>query len=198
MKLIIAPHLDDEVLGCGGVLGPDSHVFFCGLQEAHVLPAKERLVEAENASKLLGHTYQIHQGTIVNRYDSRDYVDVFEQLINRLKPEKVYIPYGSYNQDHRAIHDAAMIALRPHDKNWFVKKVLVYEELDAAQWYKPGYEVNHFVEIDMDRKLRGYSCHASQVRAHRSRAHLIALATLRGSQIGVPYAEAFIVKRWVE
>ena len=198
LNLVLAPHLDDEVLGCGGILGPTCHVFFCGLQEAHVLPAKERLVEVENASKLLGYTYSVHTKAIVNRYDSRDFIGVFEKVINNTRPERVYIPYPSYNQDHRAIYDAAMIALRPHDRNWFVKKVLVYEELDSMQWYRPDYEVNHFVEINIQRKLRGYDCHDSQVRAHRSHDHLKALAALRGSQIGVSYAEAFIVKRWVE
>ena len=197
-KLIIAPHVDDETVGCGGILGSDCHVFFCGLQKHHVLPASERMVELEHASNFFGFSYRLHPSSEVNRYDARDYVDVFEHLINTVRPERVYLPYGSYNQDHREIYDAAMVALRPHDKNWFVKKVLVYEEMDSIQWYKPDYEVSHFVPIDIERKLTGYRCHASQVRGHRSCEHLRALAVLRGSQIGVPYAEAFITKRWVE
>ena len=198
MRLIIAPHLDDEVLGCGGILDHSCHVFFCGIQENHVLPKKERFTELEHVSKYLGFTYQVHTGSIVNQYKTNCFINLFEETVDRLKPERVYIPYGSYNQDHRAIYDAAMVALRPHDKNHFVKKVLVYEELDAMQWYRPDYEVNHFVEIDIERKLHAYSLHTSQIRAHRSFDHVRALATLRGSQIGVPHAEAFIIKRWVE
>lgn len=196
-RLVIAPHVDDEALGCGGILGSDCHVFFCGLQENHILPAAERKIELEAAAKWFGYSYEIHDGT-VNRYDARNFIGVFEKVINRWMPDRVYIPYPSYNQDHRAIYDAAMIALRPHDENWRVKKVLVYEELDSFQWYRPDYEVNHFVEIDIERKIRGYRYHASQLRGHRTCKHVKSLARLRGSQIGVPFAEAYIVKRWVE
>ena len=111
---------------------------------------------------------------------------------------KLYIPYPSYNQDHREIYDAAMIALRPHDRNFFVKRVLVYEGMGSFQWYQQAYEINAFVKIDVDKKIKGYNLHASQVRGHRSTDHLRALAKLRGSQVGVDYAEGYMIKRWVE
>ena len=58
---------------------------------------------------------------VPNKYDEHDFIDAFQDLINTYTPQTVYIPYTSYNQDHRAIYNAAMVALRPHDKNWFVK-----------------------------------------------------------------------------
>ena len=33
-KLIIAPHIDDEVLGCGGILDKDTLVVHCGVERA--------------------------------------------------------------------------------------------------------------------------------------------------------------------
>ena len=146
-------------------------------------------------------TFNIYHGEAYYRDRSLPYQSNIEEvarIINELQPDKIYIPYTSYNQDHRAIYDAAMIALRPQDKNFFVKKVLIYEGLGAFQWYKPDYEVNHFVPIDIKKKNKGYSFHASQVRGHRSFEHVEALARLRGSQIGVDFAEAYIIKRWVE
>ena len=125
-------------------------------------------------------------------------IDGLQHIMKSYKPDRIYIPYPSYNQDHQAVYDAVMIALRPHDRNFFVKQVLVYEGMGALQWYKTDYEVNHFVEIDIDRKIEGYLLHESQVRGHRSPDHIRALATLRGSQIGVDHAEGYIVKRWVE
>ena len=35
-KLIISPHIDDEVLGCGGILDEDTFVLYCGMDEAHI------------------------------------------------------------------------------------------------------------------------------------------------------------------
>jgi LmbE family N-acetylglucosaminyl deacetylase len=197
-KLVIAPHIDDEVVGCGGILDEDTIVYFCGVDQYHIIPKEERLKELQKVCDFYNYKYNVNEKSVVNKYCATDFIDDFQDTINVFKPEKVYIPYPSYNQDHQQIYNAAMIALRPHDKNFFVKKVLVYEGIGAFQWYKPDYEVNHFVEIDIERKLEGYARHKSQIRGHRSFEHVRALATLRGSQIGVKYAEAYIIKRWVE
>ena len=197
-NLIIAPHLDDEVIGCGGILDESFFVYFCGLQDHHILPATERLKELDTVQNIYGFRSERNPNGVVNEYVGNEFIDPIQNLINERQPKTIYIPYPSYNQDHQQIYNASMIALRPHDKNWFVKRVLVYEELDSIQWYNTQYEVNHFVEIDIERKLEGYKRHASQVRGHRSFQHMKALATLRGSQMNVPYAEAFIIKRWVK
>lgn len=197
-KLVIAPHIDDEVVGCAGILDKDTYVYFCGVDWFHEITQAERLEEAKNVSKYFGYKYGVDTDTTVNNYNKIEFINRFQNVINAQKPDKVYIPYPSYNQDHQAIYDAAMIALRPHDRNFFVKKVLVYEGIGAFQWYQSDYEVNHFVEIELDKKVEGYLLHDSQVRMHRSPEHIRALALLRGSQIGVDYAEAYIVKRWVE
>jgi LmbE family N-acetylglucosaminyl deacetylase len=197
MKLIIAPHIDDEVVGCGGILDNDTYVYFCGVDDFHIISAQDRVHEMIEVSKHFGYTYKLDKGT-VNKYDRRDFIDPLQKFINNYQPEKVFIPYPSYNQDHQEIYEAAMIALRPHDKNFFVKKVLTYEGMGAFQWMNNDYKVNYFVPIDIQRKLDGYALHKSQVRGHRSFEMVKALARLRGSQCGSPFAEAYIIERWVE
>ena len=135
MKLVISPHLDDEVLGCGGILGPGDHVIYCGIDESTikkewVRPRPDtvtRRAEMEEVSAYLGFDHVLLNQP-VNHFTSGPLVDGFELTINTLKPDEVYIPHPSYNQDHKVVYAAAMIALRPHDINHFVKRVLVYEQ----------------------------------------------------------------------
>lgn len=201
MDLVIAPHIDDEVIGCGGAIDrceTAPFVYFCGVDHFHEIPRGARMVEAKAVSEYLGYEYEVNMHSIVNFYKIGDFIDVLQGVINDKKPDKVYIPYPSYNQDHRTIYNASMIALRPHDRNFFVKKVLVYEGLGAFQWMNNDYKPNHFVPIDVNVKIEAYKLHASQVREFRSFDHVRSLAKLRGSQMGVPYAEAFMIERWVE
>ena len=32
-KIIIAPHIDDDVLGCGGIMDKNTHVIYCGMDK---------------------------------------------------------------------------------------------------------------------------------------------------------------------
>ncbi len=201
MNLIISPHIDDEVIGCGGMIDKceeESYVHFCGVEDFHEIPKHERILEADKVADFLGYEFELNGCAIVNGYQVVDMIDIFQEVINRKKPDKIFIPYASYNQDHQAVYHAAMIALRPHDRNFFVKKVLTYEGIGAFQWMNNDYKVNHFVPINVDTKILAYGLHRSQVREFRSSDHVRSLAKLRGSQIGVPYAEAFIIERWVE
>ena len=197
MNLIFAPHIDDDVIGCGGILDSSCFVLFCGVQDFHIVSRENRLEELRNVSKFFGFDYQVIDKDEVNHYDMHSYISVFEDVINRVRPDKVYVPFKSYNQDHQQIHDAAMVALRPHDRNFFVNKVLIYEEPDCF-WGDNKYCVNHFVKIDIERKIKGNSLYESQVRGHRSPEHLRSLASLRGMQSNFDYAEAFIIYRWID
>ena len=160
MKLIIAPHADDEVLGCGGLLakeGSDFFVYFVGVDKFHVVSQEERLEEVRKVSELLGFKWDYNPNNKVNNYKVEDLIGVFEGIINKLKPEMVFIPMKpSYNQDHRAVFEAAFTALRPHDKNFFVKKVLVFEQPDSVIWNKDMMNTNYFVEIDINKKIEAY------------------------------------------
>ena len=137
----------------------------------------------------------------VNYYILQDLIGIFEKKINELKPLEIYIPHPSYNQDHRAVYEAVMISLRPHDINFFVKKVLVYEQPHVFLWsdtYKDNFKPNYFVPIDVDRKVKAYELMKSQVRDFRSSEDIRALSQLRGTQSGCDYAESFQIIRWVD
>ena len=201
-KLIIAPHADDDVLGCGGILDETCHIIYCGLDESGILdrPSKDsRMEEIYSVQDITNHTFDILDN-LVNRYSKYELIGQIEKIINSDKPDEVYVCHPSYNQDHRAVYDATMVALRPHDKNHFVKRVLLYEQPQVYFWNTTGREfnANYFVKIDIEKKIKVYETMKSQVRSFRSPEHLKANAKLRGGQSNCEYAEAFEIIRWAE
>lgn len=204
-KLVIAPHIDDELLGCGGILNKDFHVVYCGFNESHIpdRPSiQHRLKEADAVSKFLGFSYECLSNKI-NHYQVQDLIESFEKIINKYKPSEIYIPYPSYNQDHNNVYNAALIALRPHDKNHFVNTVLVYEQPQVMLWdythdINSSFKPNYFISIDIERKIEAYSLMASQVRSFRSPEVLRSMSMIRGHQSNCSHAEAFQTLRVVK
>jgi len=204
-KMVIAPHIDDDVLGCGGVIDSETFVLYCGMDETHInnRPSSlARIKEAEEVSKFLGNKFEILDNK-VNHYKLQNLLSSFEKYIRDKKPEQIYIPHPSYNQDHRVVYDAILTALRPHDINHFVKRVFIYEQPHVMFWdYTNSIEStikpNYFVPIDIDRKITAYELMATQVRSFRSPESLRAMAFLRGQQSNTQYAEAFQIIRWVD
>lgn len=203
--LVIAPHIDDEVLGCGGILDARFHVHYCGVEEFRIIDRASRLAEAKACSDFLGFTYSVDLANTVNSYDVSQLIGPFEELLHEVRPTTVFLPYPSYNQDHRAVADAMLTALRHHDVNPFVRNVLLYEDIQVTSWpyredliHGVAVQPNCFAPIDIQRKIEAYRLHASQVRAMRSPELLTTLAKWRGFQSGYDYAEGFYAVRLSE
>jgi LmbE family N-acetylglucosaminyl deacetylase len=204
-RLVIAPHLDDDVLGCGGILNKSFHVYFCGIDESLIAPDKDHRIpmegkeeELREVSEFLGFSYEVNYKSKENYFKIQEFITWIEEVINKVKPEIIFIPHPGYNQDHQVIFNACQVALRHHDKNHFVKKVLVYEAIHDFLWSYEKFSPSLFVPIDIDRKIRSYELYRSQVRSFRSSEMLKNLAKARGMMANVPYAEAFQVLRWVD
>jgi N-acetylglucosamine malate deacetylase 1 len=197
-SLIISPHADDEVLGCFSFLSDDTFVIYLGIEDRSYVSRTERINEVNYSAKKSGFKYEILD-FCVNNYQVSPLIPEIERVVNSLKPQTVLIPQPSYNQDHRAVYDASLTALRPHDKNWLVPNVLIYEQPDSILWsHGQESEPNLFREINIEDKLDSYALYASQVRGHRSPSLIRSMAQLRGAQSGLPFAEGFTVKRIVK
>ena len=206
MNLIVSPHIDDEVLGCFTAIGPDSFVLYCGSDESRINfewvkerpTSNKRMEELKALQNKIGFKYEILPNA-VNHYHINDLIPSIELVINRIKPEAVYIPVPSYNQDHRSAYEASLTALRPHDVNHFVPRVMIYEQLQDL-WnhnYHP-FQPTYFRKLDIEAKIAAYQVLATQVRSFRSPQMLRNLAAVRGIQCNQPYAEGFEIIRWVE
>jgi LmbE family N-acetylglucosaminyl deacetylase len=196
--LVFSPHIDDEVLGCFSFLGKKSHIIYFGVEERPTVSKQQRLDELSKVADFLGFQWQLLNFT-VNHYQVTDLIGPMEAALNTHKPTNVLIPEPSYNQDHRAVYDAAIVATRPHDINWFAPNILVYEQPHSVIW--PHTTPNlptYFRVINIEQKLFAYQLYESQIRGHRSPEIIKALARLRGAHICASYAEAYFVKRIVK
>ncbi len=200
-KMVISPHIDDDVLGCGGIMDEDTYVLYVGNGHSkNVISKEDRIKEADDVKKLLGHEYHILDNEVDN-YEVYKLINDFEEHIDKIKPEELYVPHPSYNQDHRVVYEAAMIATRPHDNNHFVKKVLLYEQPQVYLWNTTNREFkpNYFVPIKIERKIEAYKLMKSQVRTFRSPSLIIDMSRVRGKQVGKEHSvEAFEILRWVD
>lgn len=200
--LVLSPHKDDEVLGCGGTLLQHfgtTHVLYFNTIHPNV---NQTVYDAECKAvvEMLKATCSFAMYSKTNALESfpiSRHVTEIETTIKLFKPETILIPFPSYNQDHRRVFEAAITASRIHDINPLVNNVLVYEQPETIQTNRisPQFVPNVFVPIDIDKKIALYELYASQVREHRSKDHLRFLAGVRGMQAGVPYAEAFMALR---
>ena len=200
-RLIIAPHADDDVLGCGGILDESCHVVYCGLDETGLdgrPTIEDRIKEINNVQSITNHSFEVLDN-LVNRYEEYKLINQIENVINSHKPKEVYVCHPSYNQDHKAVYNASMIALRPHDRNHYVPRVLLYEQPQVYFWNTTdrSFVANYFVKVDIEKKIKVYETMKSQVRSFRSSEHIRANSKIRGGQSNCECAEAFEIIRWV-
>jgi len=227
--LVLAPHADDEVFGCGGTiakmkdLGAQVYVIVVSVGEVlHYGATKQEKVtgntrykEFEGAMEYLKvDDYEvIFNDTKTHlRLDAiprRDLVQYFERdcklAIDKIKPTMLILPAASYNQDHEAVFRAGFTACRPHlpDVKPFQKIVLSCDN-PAISWSleREKFHPTFYVDISnyLDKKLKAISFHKSQMKPsihHASLENIENLAKVRGREISVEAAEAFMCHRFV-
>lgn len=217
--MVIAPHPDDEVLGCGGTIAKHAsakdEVHLCIVTEAYQPEwpedeIKKRKEEVLRVNRILGirETHFLGFPTVkLDTIPQKELNDAITRIVDKVKPDMVYIPHrGDVNKDHRLVFDAAMVAARPK-RTSTIKKVLSYETLSETEWGAPFAEdtfiPNVFVDISgtLPVKLKAmaeYRLELKQYPHPRSLEAISALAKLRGSSLGVEAAEAFMLIREVQ
>jgi len=222
--LVVAPHPDDEVLGCGGLIpkvkkaGGEVHVLVMTVgsiaQYGGESDTKVRMKELENVAKflkydsyrmaLLGDKYHLR----LDQVPKKELVDIIESgekvSLSVTKPTMVCIPYlHSTNQDHVAVAEAAFTACRPVEgKSKPIPKIVLSYEQPEIAWSRVTFSPNLFIDIssEIKTKIDALKLYSSQIRQEphpRSAENLTCIAELRGRQVGVKAAEAFECHRLV-
>ncbi len=211
--LVFAPHNDDEVLGVGGTIAKYAQqgheVYVCEvtswLQNMESTNALKE--EAFKAHDILGVKDTIFLDLPVVRLKETPTVTKnrkFVEVVREIKPDIAFIPHtGDMHVDHGETALAAMVALRPLE-NPQLKGLYIYETLSETEWNIPN-TANSFIPnvwSDISEsfalKLEAMKCYKSQLHDFphpRSLEAIEALARLRGSTIGVNYAESFACVR---
>lgn len=220
--LVFAPHPDDEILGCGGVMArhisEGDEVTVCIVTRGKA-PLYDETVCIENgwphqlypeitkAHRILGvkETVFLQLPCVVLESEPRNIINgKIHEVIQRVAPDIIFIPhFGDMQKDHTIVAEAVMVAVRPKYEHR-VRYVYAYECLSETEWNIPHaancFIPNVFVDISefMGKKLSAMECYQSQLGDFpdpRSLEAVEALAKLRGSAMNAKAAEAFMLIR---
>lgn len=197
--LVMAPHPDDELIGCGALLKQlsDSGVpikVVVITDGAAGLPAgaDPAVRKAESQAGLLrlgirdcefwdysdGHLP--FGGAIADRYRS---------IVANYRPSHLLLPHPAESHpDHRALTRGLLMALESQWYGW----LWFYETTQPCQ------PVNHLEDASetLDHKLAALASHSSQMADFDYVSHCRLLAQMRGLMVGKAAAEAYLTFNW--
>ena len=214
--LVIAPHPDDEILGCGGTMikhiEAGDEVYVCIVTKGMMPLFPLELVEKTRSEAKACHqhigvkkTFFLDFPAVMidkeNRYELNGRI---LDVIKEIQPDEVYIPHwGDMQKDHQIVADACMVALRPKYEPK-VKRIYSYETMSETAWNAPNVQnefiPNVFVDIadTLNRKIEALSFFKSQLSQFpdaRSIEAVESLAKYRGALMHMKAAEAFMLLR---
>jgi len=215
--LVVVAHPDDEVLGAGGTIyslakrGEEVNVcILCSEVEIrNYRPTSEELDnDIHEANKLLG-VNKIYQGGFpniaLNTVKQLELVQFIEGIMIENKTEVIITHHpGDLNNDHHHVSIACQAASRLFQRRSDVvnlRELLFMEVPSSTDWALNSslntFKANVYFEIKEDgveKKIESLSKYRGVMRDYphpRSEENLKSLATYRGSQAGLVYAEAF-------
>ena len=212
--LIVAPHPDDETLGCGGSLlkhrtaGDIIHWLIvterCAESGSSQEVAAMRDAEISSVAEQYGFE-SVHRLRFPEiKLDSIPFhlvVKAFSDVVRQIQPQIMYVPCpADIHTDHRVAFDAVASCSK-----WFrypsIEKILAYETLSETEFnMNPDkhFRPNVFIDISnhIEEKIAIMQTYHSELACFpfpRSTQALQALAVLRGSTAGCKAAEAFML-----
>lgn len=213
--LVIAPHPDDETLGCGGMLfkslseGSEVHWVIVTKVSQEAGFSEDIVARRANEIEAIANTYEfksVHQlnfsTTHLDIVPLAEIISAISSIVHFVLPDTVLVPYrNDAHSDHERVFDAALAAVKSF-RAPFVKKIYAYETLSETEFsFKPdhsGFRPNMFFDISgfLQKKIDAMKIYHGEMGRFpfpRSEECIRAQALLRGSQAGVSEAEAFML-----
>lgn len=215
--LIISPHHDDEVIGCGGTIakhhGSGDKVFViyitAGWSGLPKIKSKEKAIkiremEAHNACKILG-----IQKLVFLREDDRDIYNKKGKIIQKLvktirdiKPNIIYVPHPNEKDiEHRityeATKEATWLSKSPYlpklgTPTKSIKNVYLYEVWTPMKDFFIKEDITDVIDI----KTKALLAYKSQLEYFNLVDAITGLNIYRGSMVGTAkkFAEVFQIE----
>jgi len=213
--LIISPHYDDEVIGCGGLLSklsgnPDVEVkiqMVCSKYGSHpdYKLSKLRKSESDKALSILGYDPSVflspftYPDGYLDTISIRDLITRLDKVIKEYNPTAVLFPYSSHHQDHQILNKASIAALRPLVSTNSIRLKAMYEYPYLGTWSDTVLPASRMyvtlTEEELEKKKSALLAYESQLIRDRrdllDSTSIVDLARVRGREIGQYAAEAY-------
>ena len=217
--LFFSVHPDDETLGCGGTIlkhkaqGDKIHwVIITNINDSSIWGEERIKLRQKEIGKVAG-IFCFDSVTKLEfdttRLDTIPLNMITERISDCLKiimPERIYLHNRSdVHSDHKVSFNAIISASKSFNHP-YIKQVLMYETISETEFapalQENAFVPNHFVDITdyLTKKIEIMKAYKSEIKEHpfpRSERNINALATFRGAQCGVEYAEAFMILKWI-
>ena len=213
--LVVAPHPDDESLGCGGTLlrahasGAEIHWLIVtsmtpagGFSDQAIATRSDEIARVAEAYGFA----TVHElglpTTMLDTLPLGEITSAISGVVSDVAPTEVLLPFRhDIHSDHTIVFDAAASATKTF-RAPSIRSVLVYETLSETDFgVRPdtgGFRPQVFVDIGahLEDKLSILEVYTSEMHSFpfpRSNEAVRALATLRGAQAGAQAAESFML-----
>ena len=211
--VVVAPHPDDETLGCGGTLlkhidnGDSVHwVIVSGMTDE--LYSNEQINirsrEIKKVSDLFGFksTHKLNYPVSKLETVPKDIIiKKLGDLFSLIEAEVIYTVFrNDAHSDHRIVFDCVLSATKTF-RHPSIRKFLSFETISETEFSNPfasGFRPNVFVNIEkyLEQKIEIFSVYESEIGKFpfpRSPEAIRSLTSLRGVQSGCKAAEAFML-----
>ena len=208
--LIIAPHPDDETLGCGGTLHKfrNKKIYWMILTKISdkKIYTKKKITDREKEIRKVAKYLNIKniinlnfEAATLNKSNFKDLIMKMSNEIKKIEPDTIFSPFL---HDAHSDHFFCTYALNHILKTFrypFIKQCYLYETLSETNqnyvkksFFRPNVYFN--ISKNLRTKLKLAKIYKSEIKKHpfpRSIEAIKALAILRGSESGYKYAESF-------